>query len=114
MLYLRPLDLSVDETMEEIAAAVKVIGATRVVIDSLMGLELRNRLESALGLRLSATLVWSYGDAEALAGHLAARFDVAAQPPAAPSVPSPERTDAPNDVERRLEEKLAALRERIQ
>ena len=40
MLYLRPLDLSVDETMEEIAAAVRSIGATRVVIDSLMGFEL--------------------------------------------------------------------------
>lgn len=40
MLYLRPLDLSVDETMEEIAAAVKATGATRVVIDSLMGFEL--------------------------------------------------------------------------
>ena len=40
MLYLRPLDLSVDETMEEIAAAVKAAGATRVVIDSLMGFEL--------------------------------------------------------------------------
>jgi circadian clock protein KaiC len=40
MLYLRPLDLSVDETMEEIAAAVQSIGATRVVIDSLMGFEL--------------------------------------------------------------------------
>lgn len=40
MLYLRPLDLSVDETMEEIATAVQSIGATRVVIDSLMGFEL--------------------------------------------------------------------------
>ncbi len=40
MLYLRPLDLSVDETMEEIANAVKSVGATRVVIDSLMGFEL--------------------------------------------------------------------------
>jgi circadian clock protein KaiC len=40
MLYLRPLDLSVDETMEEIAAAVTATGATRVVIDSLMGFEL--------------------------------------------------------------------------
>lgn len=40
MLYLRPLDLSVDETMEEIAAAVTASGATRVVIDSLMGFEL--------------------------------------------------------------------------
>jgi circadian clock protein KaiC len=40
MLYLRPLDLSVDETMEEIAAAVRAIGATRVAIDSLSGFEL--------------------------------------------------------------------------
>jgi circadian clock protein KaiC len=40
MLYLRPLDLSVDETMEEISAAVRELGATRVVIDSLMGFEL--------------------------------------------------------------------------
>ena len=40
MLYLRPLDLSVDETMEEIRAAVLDIGATRVVIDSLSGFEL--------------------------------------------------------------------------
>ena len=40
MLYLRPLDLSVDETMEEIAAAVQEIGAKRVAIDSLSGFEL--------------------------------------------------------------------------
>ena len=40
MLYLRPLDLSVDETMDELAEAVREVGATRVVIDSLMGLEL--------------------------------------------------------------------------
>ncbi len=40
MLYLRPLDLSVDETMEEIAAAVQAVGAKRVAIDSLSGFEL--------------------------------------------------------------------------
>jgi circadian clock protein KaiC len=40
MLYLRPLDLSVDETMEELAEAVHAIGAKRVVIDSLSGFEL--------------------------------------------------------------------------
>lgn len=40
MLYLRPLDLSVDETLEEISSAVLATGATRVVIDSLMGFEL--------------------------------------------------------------------------
>jgi circadian clock protein KaiC len=40
MMYLRPLDLSVDETMEELATGVRAIGATRVAIDSLSGFEL--------------------------------------------------------------------------
>lgn len=40
MLYLRPLDLSVDETVHEIVCAVKEIGAKRLVIDSLAGLEM--------------------------------------------------------------------------
>jgi circadian clock protein KaiC len=39
IIYLRPLDLSVDETLHEIRAAVKRIGASRVVIDSLSGFE---------------------------------------------------------------------------
>lgn len=37
--YLRPLDLSVDETLAEIQTAVARLGATRVVIDSLSGFE---------------------------------------------------------------------------
>jgi circadian clock protein KaiC len=40
MLSLRPLDLSVDETMDELALAVRAIGAKRVAIDSLSGFEL--------------------------------------------------------------------------
>ncbi len=40
IIYLRPLDLSVDETLEEIRVAVKDIGATRVVIDSISGFEM--------------------------------------------------------------------------
>ncbi|MEO6778693.1 MAG: ATPase domain-containing protein [Gemmatimonadaceae bacterium] len=39
VIYLRPLDLSVDETLAEISACVLEIGATRVVIDSLSGFE---------------------------------------------------------------------------
>jgi len=38
--YLRPLDLSVDETLFEIQMAVREVGAKRVVIDSLTGLEI--------------------------------------------------------------------------
>jgi len=40
ILYLRPLDLSVDETMQEILDAVKRLNAKRLVIDSLVGFEM--------------------------------------------------------------------------
>ena len=40
ILYLRPLDLSVDETMQEVLDAVERVGAKRVVIDSLVGFEM--------------------------------------------------------------------------
>ena len=40
LMYLRPLDLSVDETVHEIVAAVKEIGCKRLLIDSLVGFEM--------------------------------------------------------------------------
>lgn len=40
ILYLRPLDLSVDEAMQEILDAIERIGAKRLVIDSLVGFEM--------------------------------------------------------------------------
>jgi len=40
ILYLRPLDLSVDETMQEILDCVARVGAKRLVIDSLVGFEM--------------------------------------------------------------------------
>jgi circadian clock protein KaiC len=40
VIYLRPLDLSVDEALEEISESSRQIGATRVVIDSTSGLEM--------------------------------------------------------------------------
>jgi circadian clock protein KaiC len=40
ILYLRPLDLSVDETMFSILEAIKRVGAKRLVIDSLVGFEM--------------------------------------------------------------------------
>jgi len=40
ILYLRPLDLSVDETMQEILNAIERVGAKRLVIDSLVGFEM--------------------------------------------------------------------------
>ncbi len=43
-------------------------------LDSLMSLEMRNRLESAFGLKLSPTLLWTYGSSRALAGVLSERL----------------------------------------
>lgn len=40
VIYLRPLDLSVDETLQEIRKSVSRLGAKRVAIDSLSGFEL--------------------------------------------------------------------------
>ena len=43
-------------------------------LDSLMGLELRNRLEAVTGLKLPATLIWNYSTVTALATQLAERL----------------------------------------
>lgn len=40
IIYIRPLDLSVDETVHEIVRAVREIGARRLVLDSLVGFEM--------------------------------------------------------------------------
>jgi acyl carrier protein len=45
-------------------------------LDSLMALELRNRLERNLRLKLSATLVWNYPTITAMAAHLEGRLAV--------------------------------------
>ena len=44
---------------------------TGLGMDSLMGLELRNRIESSLGMTVPATLLWTYPTVTALSGHLA-------------------------------------------
>jgi myxalamid-type polyketide synthase MxaE and MxaD/epothilone polyketide synthase C/epothilone polyketide synthase D len=55
-------------------------------MDSLTSLELRNRLEAALGVQLPATLLWTYPTVTALCGHLSgADFGVAVPAEAAPA-----------------------------
>ncbi|MFD8600029.1 SDR family NAD(P)-dependent oxidoreductase [Kitasatospora sp. NPDC059646] len=55
--------------------------------DSLMAIELRGRLETALGLRLSATLVYAYPTVEALTEQLLTRLEPPAEAPAQPAAP---------------------------
>jgi acyl carrier protein len=87
--------------------------------DSLMGLELRNRLEATLGLTLSATLVWTYPTLEALAPHLADKLGLSpsAEPPKPEPVPEPASTSldhlSDTEAEALLEEKLASLMKRL-
>jgi len=45
-------------------------------MDSLMALELRNRVEATLGLKLSATLLWNYPTMAALTPYLVRRMNI--------------------------------------
>jgi NADPH:quinone reductase-like Zn-dependent oxidoreductase/acyl carrier protein len=83
-------------------------------LDSLMALELRNRLETSLGLRLSATLLWSYPTVPALAEHLAGKLDFGVTE--APATPAPQDTVevevaqlSPAEALAQLEAELAEL-----
>jgi acyl carrier protein len=49
-------------------------------LNSLMSLELRNRIEVTLGLTLPATLVWNYPTVAAMAAHLVERLGLASGP----------------------------------
>ncbi|MBI4995370.1 MAG: type I polyketide synthase [Rhodocyclales bacterium] len=61
-------------------------------LNSLMAMELRNRLEAILGRPLSATLAWNYPTVEALVSHLAGADPAA--PVAAPAVTAPRAVNA--------------------
>jgi epothilone polyketide synthase D len=83
-------------------------------LDSLMALELRNRLEAVTGLDVPATVVWNHPTVTLLAGHLAVRMaipldatDEPVEPEAAPVAAEAAPTQA--ELEALLDDELAAV-----
>ncbi|HEX9925384.1 MAG TPA: type I polyketide synthase, partial [Anaerolineae bacterium] len=90
-------------------------------MDSLMALELRNRLQLLVSNTLPATLLFNYPSVEGLVGYLKeevfAEVIAGAQPPAEePAVTAPERDElaslSEDDLEAKLLQKIAAVKER--
>jgi polyene macrolide polyketide synthase len=69
-------------------------------LDSLMGLELRHRLQATCGLRLPATTVWTFPTPRTLAGHLVHQLRGAncASPPPDPLQEATARFEALSDA----------------
>jgi NADPH:quinone reductase-like Zn-dependent oxidoreductase/acyl carrier protein len=90
-------------------------------LDSLMALELRNRLEVEIGSVLPATVAWNYPTVAALAGHLAERMELSLPPvtaepvTATPDAEAEEWVDlSQQDLEAMLDDELAAIDELLQ
>ena len=71
-------------------------------LDSLMGLELRNRLERVLGLKLSASTVWNFPTANQLCAYLATRMAGSGSS----SAPASTQFQPEHDSARALEDEL--------
>ncbi len=66
--------------------------------DSLLAIELRNRLETSLGIALPTSLLWSHRTIEALAPELAARLGLELESDAAPLESAPPEANPPGDA----------------
>lgn len=75
-------------------------------LDSLMALELRNRLEAATGAPVAATVIWNYPTISQLAPQIASRMDVALDETAEPAAgaPAPDAAAAEPEVGAWLDE----------
>ena len=95
---------------------------TSLGMDSLMSLELRNRLEAALGIKMAATLLWTYPTVSALAPFLLAELGGGPSPvrdaagtaedtPPASAVPDAHAGVAGQDLLDLLDEEIARTEE---
>ncbi|NMO16396.1 type I polyketide synthase [Pyxidicoccus fallax] len=94
---------------------------TSLGMDSLMGLELRNRIEATLGITVPATLLWTYPTVEALTEHVLGLLSFSATPapqaPEAVKAKGVEKAAAPAEATRvqavKVEEQALAIDEPI-
>jgi acyl carrier protein len=77
---------------------------TGMGMDSLMGLELRNRIEAALGITVPATLLWTYPTVAALSAQL-----TGGTREATPAESPQETVDAEGEIEGMSQEELERL-----
>jgi len=89
-------------------------------LDSVMSLELRNRLEARFGMRLSATVIWNYPTVDELSTFLLQKMALSRQTPADPqptadrrAEPLAEHVDGQTD-EAMLARELAELTELVE
>jgi NAD(P)-dependent dehydrogenase (short-subunit alcohol dehydrogenase family) len=73
-------------------------------MDSLMAIELRDRLEASLGIPVATTLVWQRPTVSEMAAYLAERLDPERDEPAAPPAREPAPAGAPDDLDALLAE----------
>lgn len=82
-------------------------------VDSLLAVDMRNRLESIFGLPLPATLLFDHPSLDALAAYLAGELRTEEEARAAPPTPVPDDLDALSEAElaQRLADTIDALDE---
>ncbi|NRD65389.1 acyltransferase domain-containing protein [Corallococcus exiguus] len=124
-----------EDELRQVVATVLKLAPARVPVDqplrtlgmdSVMSLELRNRIEARTGIRLSATALWNHPTVEALTGFVlsqassapAARSTPArvvppAPVPAAPAVPADAALPSDLELERLLEAELVQVHQLI-
>ncbi|XYH94560.1 acyltransferase domain-containing protein [Sorangium sp. So ce1128] len=79
-------------------------------LDSLLALELRNRLESSTGLQLSAALLFTYSDVASLADYILRQLGLAPEPARAESQRDP--VSIPQPLSSSIREEVAAMSSR--
>lgn len=82
---------------------------TSLGLDSLMGLELRNRVEALFGIKMPATLLWTYPTLTALSGQLAKSIGSAEEEPAAATAQETPQSGQQDAVSLADEDQLQAL-----